>query len=75
MDGDEITLTVDDKFGACIICGRSSHKMSALKGEEFPALPDLVSDRSLCMFGVYAIDNKHLVCTEYLHILHIDYII
>lgn len=49
MDGDEITLTVDDKFGACIICGRSSHKMSALKGEEFPAIPDLTSDRSFVL--------------------------
>ncbi len=49
MDGDEITLTVDDKFGACIICGKSSHKMSALKGEEFPAIPDLVSDRSFVL--------------------------
>ncbi len=46
MGGDEITLTVDDKMIACISCGRSSHKMSALRGEDFPAIPDLVSDRS-----------------------------
>lgn len=49
MDGEEVTLTVDDKFGACIICGKSSHKMSALKGEEFPAIPDLTSDRSFVL--------------------------
>ena len=46
MEGDEVTLTVDDKLVACIFSGRSSHKMSALIGEEFPAIPDLVSDRS-----------------------------
>lgn len=46
MGGDEITLTVDDKMTACISCGRSSHRVSALRGEDFPAIPDLVSDRS-----------------------------
>jgi len=46
MEGDEVTLTVDDKMVACIFSGRSSHKMSALRGEEFPAIPDLESDRS-----------------------------
>ena len=46
MSGDEITLTVDDKMSACISCGKSSHKMSALPGDDFPALPELTSDRS-----------------------------
>ncbi len=46
MDGEEVTLTVDQKMVACIFSGRSSHKMSALAGEDFPAIPDLVSDRS-----------------------------
>ena len=46
MGGDEITLTVDDKMTACISCGKSSHRMSALRGEDFPAIPDLMSDRS-----------------------------
>lgn len=49
MSGEEITLTVDDKLSACIICGKSSHKMSALRGEDFPALPELTSDRSFVM--------------------------
>ncbi len=44
MDGDEVTLTVDDKLSACITCGRSSHRMSALKGSDFPSLPDLTSE-------------------------------
>ena len=46
MGGDEITLSVDNKMIACISCGRSSHRMSALAGADFPAIPDLVSDRS-----------------------------
>ncbi len=46
MGGDEITLTVDDRMSACISCGKSSHKMSALPGDDFPALPELTSDRS-----------------------------
>ena len=46
MNGDEITLTVDQKLAACITCGKSSHKMIALAGEDFPQIPDLKSDRS-----------------------------
>ncbi len=46
MNGEEITLSVDDKLSATIVCGKSSHRMSALKGSDFPSTPDLVSDRS-----------------------------
>ena len=46
MDGEEITLTIDNKMVASIVSGRSSHKMSALPATDFPAIPDLVSDRS-----------------------------
>ena len=46
MGEDEITLTVDNKMIACITSGRSSHRMSALAGADFPAIPDLASDRS-----------------------------
>jgi len=33
-------------MSACISCGKSSHKMSALAGRDFPTIPDLESDRS-----------------------------
>lgn len=46
MDGEEIMLTVDQKLVATIVSGRSSHKMNALNGTDFPAIPDLVSNRS-----------------------------
>ena len=46
MEGEEVTLTVDDKLVACIFSGKSSHKMSALAGADFPNIPELTSDRS-----------------------------
>ena len=44
MEGDEVTLTVDDKLSACFSCGTSTHRMSALKGSDFPQLPILKSE-------------------------------
>ncbi len=46
MDTEELTLTIDQKQVATIQSGRSSHKMNALKGEDFPEIFDLVSNRS-----------------------------
>ena len=46
MDGEEITLTVDAKLSASIVSGRSSHKMIALEGDDFPKILELTSDRS-----------------------------
>ncbi len=43
MDGDEVTLTVDDKLSACISSGISTHRMSALAAGDFPKLPTLRS--------------------------------
>ena len=36
MEGEEVTLTVDEKLSACIFSGKSSHKMNALAGADFP---------------------------------------
>ena len=46
MEGEEVTLSVDQKMVACIFSGKSSYKMSALAGSDFPNIPDLVSNRS-----------------------------
>ncbi len=46
MDGEEITLTVDSKLSASIVSGRSSHKMIAIDGDDFPSIPELKSNRS-----------------------------
>ncbi len=45
MDGEDITLTVDSKLTATFECGKSSHKTGALKAEEFPEIPDLVTQK------------------------------
>ena len=45
MDGEEITLSVDSKLSAHFECGKSSHKTGALKADEFPQIPDLVSEK------------------------------
>ena len=44
MPADEIELVVDDRNVANIICGKSSHKMNALSGNDFPAIPKLESN-------------------------------
>ena len=42
---DEITFDINDKLNCTISCGRASFSMYAMKGEDFPNLPDLISDR------------------------------
>ncbi len=44
MPSDEIELDVDDRNVATIVSGRSSHKMNALPGSDFPAIPKLASN-------------------------------
>ncbi len=45
MEGDEVTLEVDDKMIACISSGKSSHKMNAMSGEDFPSIPRLKTEK------------------------------
>ena len=49
MDGGEVMLTVDKNMNAVIESGKSSHKMIALKGEEFPELPLLQSEKGFSL--------------------------
>ena len=46
MNGEEVTLSVDDKLVASLVCGKSSHKMSALAAEDFPQIPKLTASYS-----------------------------
>ena len=43
MDGEFVTLTVDENYKACISSGKSNHKMNALAGSEYPNVPNLVT--------------------------------
>ena len=54
MDGEEITLTVDDKLSVIFECGKSSHRTGALKAVDFPEIPDLVSEKG------FVINQAHL---------------
>ncbi len=49
MDGEEVTLTVDAQQTAHFVCGKSSHKMIALPGADFPELPLLVSEKGFSL--------------------------
>ncbi len=49
MDGEEITLTIDTKLSAAFECGKSSHKTGALKAEDFPEIPDLVTEKGFAV--------------------------
>ena len=42
---EEITIDINDKLNCTISCGRASFSMFAMRGEDFPNLPDLISDR------------------------------
>ena len=45
MDGDEVSLSVDAQLCALFECGKSSHKMIALPGADFPELPQLTGEK------------------------------
>ena len=42
---DDITFDINDKLNCTISSGRASFSMFAMRGEDFPNLPDLVSER------------------------------
>ena len=42
---DEITIDVNDRLNCTISAGKASFSMFAMRGEEFPALPELTIDR------------------------------
>lgn len=44
LPDDDITIDVNDKLNCEISCGKASFSMFALKGDDFPNLPDLVTD-------------------------------
>ena len=44
LPDDDITIDVNDKLNCEISCGKANFSMFALKGEDFPNLPELVTD-------------------------------
>ena len=45
LDEDELTIEVDESFTATVSAGRASFSLSAMRGADFPALPDLDGSR------------------------------
>lgn len=44
MEGETVTLTVTPNLQACIASGKSTHRMNALAGKDFPTLPPLETE-------------------------------
>ena len=49
MEGETVTLTVNEKLGAEIVSANSSHKMNALAGADFPEIPRLTSQNGFTL--------------------------
>ncbi|MBQ8275195.1 MAG: DNA polymerase III subunit beta [Clostridia bacterium] len=49
MGGRQIELVVDKNLGATILSGSSSYQMQAMRGEDFPGMPVLESERSFLL--------------------------
>lgn len=44
MEGDFVTLTVNESMQACISSGKSNHRMNALSDSDYPEIPRLVTE-------------------------------
>ena len=49
MEGETVTLNVNEKLGAEIVSANSSHKMNALAGADFPEIPKLTSQNTFTL--------------------------
>ncbi len=49
MEGDEVELSVDDRYVAKISSGRSNYRMSALPAKDFPSVPEIMRDRGFVL--------------------------
>ena len=81
MPEDEVVIDVNDKLNCTISSGKASFSMFAMKGEEFPNLPELSGDRGFIissskirlMIGKVAhsiaeMDNRPMLCGAYFKI-------
>ena len=86
LPDDDITIDVNEKLNCEISCGKASFSMFALKGEDFPNLPELSSDKGFeissdklrMMIGkvshsIAELDNRPMLCGAFFKIKK-DYI-
>ena len=78
---DEITIDINDKLNCTISCGKAAFSMFAMKGEDFPNLPELFSDRGFeisseklrmiigkVSHSIAEIDNRPMLCGAFFKI-------
>ena len=83
MPEDEIIIDVNDKLNCTISCGKASFTMFAMRGEDFPTLPELNTDRGFeieaeilkRMIGkvshsIAEVDNRPMLCGAFMKIHH-----
>ena len=81
MPEDEVTIEVNDKLNCTVSSGKASFSMFAMRGEEFPNLPELSGDRGFSissekirlMIGKVAhsiaeVDNRPMLCGAFFKI-------
>ncbi len=81
LPDDEITLEVNDKLNCTISSGKASFSMFAMKGEDFPNLPELEGDRgfeissdklktmiSKVSHSIAELDNRPMLCGAFFKI-------
>ena len=81
LPDDELTIDINDRLGCTISCGKASFSMFAMRGEDFPNLPELVSDEGFAvsasklrmMIGKVAhsiaeLDNRPMLCGAFFKI-------
>ena len=81
LPDDDITFDINDKLNCEISCGKAHFSMFALKGEDFPNLPDLVTDRGFAISSevlrkmitkvVHSIaeaDNRPMLCGAFMKV-------
>ena len=85
MPEDEVTIEVNDKLNCTISSGKASFSMFAMRGEDFPNLPELMSDRGFeissdkvrLMIGKVAhsiaeVDNRPMLCGAFFKVTEGD---
>ncbi len=81
LPDDEITIEVNEKLNCTISSGKASFSMFAMKGEDFPNLPELASDRGFTMsseklkmmigkvsHSIAELDNRPMLCGAFFKI-------
>ena len=52
LPDDELTIDINEKLNCEISCGKASFSIFASRGEDFPTLPDLISDKGFTVSAV-----------------------